>query len=44
MKLSSFDELDLVLGNMLRALNALEQCREFSGLMPEVRVNIAFAL
>jgi hydroxymethylpyrimidine/phosphomethylpyrimidine kinase len=43
-ELSSFDELDLVLGNMLRALDALEQCREFSRLMPEVRVNIAFAL
>ena len=37
-------DLDMVLGNMTRALDALEQCREFGILVPEVRVNMAYAM
>jgi hydroxymethylpyrimidine/phosphomethylpyrimidine kinase len=33
-----------VLGNLVEALNMLETCREFSWLMPEVRVNLVYAL
>jgi len=35
---------DLVLGNMVRAIRILESCREFAALVPEVRVNLVFAL
>lgn len=37
-------EAGAVLGNLVEALNMLETCREFSCLMPEVRVNLAYAL
>ena len=33
-----------ILGNLLTAVEMLEECPEFSSLMPEVRVNIAYAL
>jgi len=33
-----------ILGNLLSAVEMLEECPEFSSLMPEVRVNIAYAL
>jgi hydroxymethylpyrimidine/phosphomethylpyrimidine kinase len=33
-----------VMGNMVRALTILQGCREFSSLMPEVRVNLVYAL
>lgn len=33
-----------VLGNLIEALNMLESCREFPCLIPEVRVNLAYAL
>jgi hydroxymethylpyrimidine/phosphomethylpyrimidine kinase len=42
--MNNFAELDLVLGNLARAVDRLEQCREFSALIPEVRVNVAYAL
>ena len=35
---------DAILGNLVTALNMLENCREFSLLIPEVRVNLAYAL
>ncbi|MBE0481105.1 MAG: phosphomethylpyrimidine kinase [Dehalococcoidia bacterium] len=40
------DERDrrLVLGNLVEAVTLLRECREFSTLVPEVRVNLAFAL
>ena len=37
-------EAESVLGNLVEALNMLETCCEFSCLMPEVRVNLAYAL
>ncbi|MBI2868828.1 MAG: phosphomethylpyrimidine kinase [Chloroflexi bacterium] len=33
-----------VLGNLLRAVRLLEDCREFAALMPEVRSNLVYAL
>jgi len=33
-----------VMGNLCLAVNNLQRCREFSRLMPEVRVNIVYAL
>lgn len=33
-----------ILGNVTQAVNDLQNSREFSALMPEVRVNIVFAL
>ncbi len=35
---------DLVLGNIATAINKLEKCTEFALLIPEVRVNLAYAL
>lgn len=37
-------ERDLILGNIAAAINKLEECREFALLIPEVRVNLAYAL
>ncbi len=37
-------EAGAVLGNLVEALNMLETCREFSCIVPEVRVNLAYAL
>ena len=33
-----------VMGNLCIAVNYLQRCRDFSNLMPEVRVNIVYAL
>jgi len=38
------DERDLVLKKLREAVNLLEKCKEFSNLMPEVRVNLVYAL
>lgn len=38
------DIAERILGNLSQALNNLQGCREFSLLMPEVRVNIVHAL
>ena len=34
----------MVLGNLVRAVEKLQNCAEFSMLMPEVRVNLVYAL
>ncbi len=38
------EEKDLVLGNLVRAMNTLSNCPEFACLVPEVRVNLVYAL
>ncbi|MHB8084752.1 MAG: thiamine-phosphate synthase family protein [Dehalococcoidia bacterium] len=35
---------ETVMGNLLLAVNRLQKCKEFSLLMPEVRVNVAYAM
>ncbi len=35
---------DAVLGNMVRAIHILEECRFFAPLIPEVRTNLVYAL
>lgn len=37
-------EADIVLGNLVAALNILQSCPDFTLLIPEVRVNVAYAL
>lgn len=37
-------EMDMVLGNLVRATALIESCREFARLVPEVRVNLVYAL
>jgi predicted fused transcriptional regulator/phosphomethylpyrimidine kinase len=37
-------ELDRVLGNLVRAIQIIEGCVEFAEIIPEVRVNLAYAL
>jgi hydroxymethylpyrimidine/phosphomethylpyrimidine kinase len=37
-------ESQLILGNLVAAMATLEKCAEFSLLMPEVRVNLVYAL
>jgi len=37
-------EREVTLGNVLEAVSLLQGCREFSCLMPEVRINIVYAL
>ncbi len=34
----------IVLGNMITAIDILEQCPEFASIIPEVRVNLVYAL
>jgi len=38
------DTAERILGNLTQAVNNLQGCREFSLLMPEVRVNVVYAL
>lgn len=38
------DTAEAVMGNLMAALRMLENCPEFAFLIPEVRVNIAYAL
>ena len=38
------DTAERILGNLTQAVNSLQACREFSLLMPEVRVNVVYAL
>ena len=38
------DTAERILGNLAQAVNNLQGCREFSPLMPEVRVNVVYAL
>jgi hydroxymethylpyrimidine/phosphomethylpyrimidine kinase len=35
---------ETVMGNLLLAVNRLQKCKEFSLLMPEVRVNVVYAM
>lgn len=44
MGLTRLEEKDLVLGNLVTALALLQNSRDFSLLMPEVRVNLVYAL
>jgi len=37
-------EAEVILGNLVTALNILQKCPEFTKLIPEVRSNIAYAL
>jgi len=37
-------EAEAILGNMVTAVHMLENCPEFTSLIPEVRVNLAYAL
>ena len=37
-------QAEIVLGNLVNAVEMLEKCPEFSSLMPEVRVNLVYAL
>ena len=37
-------QAEMILGNLVQAVTMLENCPEFSSLMPEVRVNLAYAL
>jgi len=37
-------EAETILGNLVMALHMLEDCAEYSALIPEVRTNIAYAL
>jgi predicted fused transcriptional regulator/phosphomethylpyrimidine kinase len=37
-------ERDVILGNIAAAINKLEKCADFALLIPEVRVNLAYAL
>lgn len=38
------DTAERILGNLAQAVNNLQGCRDFSLLMPEVRVNVVYAL
>jgi predicted fused transcriptional regulator/phosphomethylpyrimidine kinase len=38
------DMAERIMGNLCLAVDKLQRCREFSRLMPEVRVNIVYAL
>ena len=38
------DTAERVMGNLCLAVDRLQRCREFSMLMPEVRINIVYAL
>jgi len=42
--LSNTKQAEMVLGNLVRAIQLLEDCPEFASLVPEVRVNLACAL
>jgi len=37
-------DMDLVLGNLVRAVALLETCQPLASLVPEVRINLAYAL
>jgi hydroxymethylpyrimidine/phosphomethylpyrimidine kinase len=43
MKITRKDRDDKIMGNLARAVNTLQKCREFALLMPEVRVNVVHA-
>jgi len=43
-KMNKSEEIEIVLGNMVIAVNMLQSCPEFTSLIPEVRVNLVYAL
>ena len=38
------EEIEIVLGNLVSAINMLHSCPEFTSIIPEVRVNLVYAL
>ncbi len=38
------EEIEIVLGNLVSAIDMLQGCSEFTSLIPEVRVNLVYAL
>ncbi len=42
--MNNAQQAEMVLGNLVRAVNLLQDCPEFAALIPEVRVNLACAL
>ena len=42
--MNNTNQIDQVLGNLVRAVNMLQNCPEFASLVPEVRVNLVYAL
>ena len=42
--MSNTEQAEMVLGNLVRAIRLLEDCPEFASLVPEVRVNLTYAL
>jgi hydroxymethylpyrimidine/phosphomethylpyrimidine kinase len=42
--LNNAEKAEKILGNLVRAVDMLQNCAEFSLLMPEVRVNLVYAL
>jgi predicted fused transcriptional regulator/phosphomethylpyrimidine kinase len=40
----STEQEDMIMGNLTRAVNMLQESAEFARLMPEVRVNLVYAL
>lgn len=43
-EMNNSKEAEMVLGNLVMALNMLQDCAAFSDLVPEVRTNLAYAL
>ena len=42
--MSSTDQTEMILGNLVQAVTMLHHCPEFARLIPEVRVNLVYAL
>ena len=42
--MNNAQQAEMVLGNLVRAIYLLQDCPEFAALIPEVRVNLAYAL
>jgi len=43
-KMTETKEAEAILGNLVSAVHLLQSCPEFASLIPEVRVNLAYAL
>ena len=42
--MNNVKEIEAILGNLVSAVNTLEDCSDFTALIPEVRVNLVYAL
>ncbi len=42
--MSDSEQLERILGNLVKAIVMLQDCPEFASLIPEVRVNLVYAL